>query len=133
MKRYMLDTNTVSHSFKRHPLVMQRLQTIPIGSLCISCITEAELLFGVAKRPGATQLLTAVDSFLRHVHVLAWDSAAAKNYGPLRADLEQAGKTLAPLDMLIAAHARAVNATLVTNDQAFAQVPRLKIEDWTAA
>ena len=129
MTRYLLDTNTVSHLIKSHPWVAQRITQVPMASLCISAITEGELLFGMAKRPEATRLHAVVREFLRRVDVLPW--ASADRYGVARADLESRGKTLAPLDQLIAAHALSVGAVLVTNDHAFALVPGLEIEDWT--
>jgi len=131
LKRYMLDTNTVSHLFRRHPGVAKRVQTAPVASLCISAITEGELRFGLAKRLEAKGLHLAVAEFLRHVDVLAWDSAIAQRYGTMRAALERQGKPLAPIDLLIAAHAQGANSVLVTNDSAFRQVSGLKTEDWT--
>ena len=113
----MLDTNTVSHLLRGHALVAQRIVAVPITSLCISAITEGELLFGLAKRPSAERLHIAVGEFLRRADVLPWDSAVAKHYGIVRADLECHGKVLSPLDLLIAAHALAVGAVLVTNDR----------------
>ena len=132
MKRYMLDTNTVSCLLKAHPAVTQRIVAVPMVALCISVITEGEMLFGLARRPEAKRLHAAVREFLRRVEVLAWDSLAAEHYGLLRAHLHQQGKLLAPLDLLIASHALAVDAVLVTNDQAFHQVPDLRLEDWSA-
>jgi tRNA(fMet)-specific endonuclease VapC len=129
--RYMLDTNMVSHLIKAHPAVAQRVTAKPMASLCISAITEGELLFGLAKRPVAKQLHLAVTEFLKRVDVLPWNSSVAQRYGALRAAMETQGKTLAPLDMLIAAHAASAVAVLVTNDQAFRQVDDLQIEDWT--
>ncbi len=133
MKRYMLDTNTVSHALKAHPEVVRRMVATPMAALCISAITEGELLFGLAKRPGAERLHRAVHAFLRHVDVLPWDSAVAAHYGGLRAELVRTGRTLAPLDLLIAAHALSIEAMLVTNDAAFAQLATLTVEDWTLA
>ena len=63
--------------------------------------------------------------------VLPYDSAIAERYGTVRAEMERKGKTLAPLDTLIAAHALGAGAVLVTGDKAFKQVPKLKLEDWT--
>ena len=129
--RYMLDTNIVSQLIRKHPAVVSRVTAAPMAALCISAVTEGELLFGLAKRPAATQLHAAVTEFLKRVEVLSWDSNAAKHYGALRASMEAQGKPLAPLDMLIGAHAASVGAVLVTNDRAFQQINDLRLEDWT--
>ncbi len=131
MKRYMLDTNTASHLLRNHPIVARRVVAAPMASLCISAITEGELLFGLAKRPDAKRLHLAVREFLRRVDVLPWESATAECYGMVRADMARHGKVLAPLDLLIAAHALSVGAVLVTNDRAFGQMADLHVEDWT--
>ena len=131
MKRYMLDTNTVSHLIKAHPIVARHIVNVPMASLCISAITEGELLFGLAKRPAAKRLHLLVRTFLRRIDVLPWDSALAGHYGTVRANLERRGKVLAPLDLLIATHALATGSVLVTVDRAFSQMPDLQIEDWT--
>lgn len=131
MKRYMLDTSTVSHLLRKHPAVARRVVAVPMASLCISAITEGELLFGLAKRPAAKQLHVAVREFLRRVEVLPWDSAAAEHYGTVRAGMARRGKVLAPLDFLIATHALSVDAVLVTNVRAISQMADLHIEDWT--
>jgi len=65
------------------------------------------------------------------VTILPWDSDAARRYGLLRATLEGEGQPMGNLDVMIAAHALAVGAVLVTNDQAFARIKKLKVEDWT--
>jgi len=70
-------------------------------SLGISVITEAELYYGLAKRPEAKRLQLVVEEFLKRVDVLPWDSAIVKSYGFIRAEMESQGKTLAPLDMMI--------------------------------
>jgi tRNA(fMet)-specific endonuclease VapC len=132
MKHYMLDTNTVCHLLREHPAVARRVVAAPITSLCISSITEGELLFGLAKRPDAKRLHLAVREFLRRVDVLPWGSAIAERYGTVRADMERQGKILAPLDLLIATHALETSTVLVTNDRAFGQVVGLHHEDWTA-
>ena len=129
--RYMLDTNTVSHLVKQHPNVVQHVVGVPMFSLCVSAITAGELLYGLARRPDAGRLQAAVSEFMRRVDVLPWDFSAAERYGIVRATLDRAGKPLGSLDVLIAAHALAVGAVLVTNDRAFNQVAQLRIEDWT--
>lgn len=132
MSLHMLDTNAVSQLLRGHPRLTAQVLATPMAGLCISVITEAELHYGLAKRPEATQLRAAVHEFLRRVETLAWDSQTALTYGQLRAALESAGRPLAALDTQIAAHALASGATLVTADRAFTQVAGLKLADWTA-
>jgi tRNA(fMet)-specific endonuclease VapC len=130
MKRYMLDTNTVSFLLREHPAVITRVTQLPMAELCISSVTEGEMLFGLAKRPEAKRLHRAVLEFLLRVEVLPWDSAAAATYGTTRADLERRGKVVAPLDLMIASHALSLKLVLVTNDRSFAQMEGLELEDW---
>ena len=129
----MLDTNTVSCLVKKDPTAMQRAKDVPISSLCISALTKGELLFGLAKRPEAIRLHEAVKEFLRCVDVMPWDERVAEHYAQIRASFERQGKTLAPLDLLIASHAESIGAVLVTNDQAFRWMGSLRVEDWTEA
>lgn len=131
MRHYLLDTNMVSHLLRGHALVVQRIEAVPMASLSISAITEGELLFGLARRPQATRLQQLVQAFLRRVEVLPWDRSVAAAYGSTRAALVAQGKVIAPLDLLIAAHALASGAVLVSNDQAFRQIDGLVLEDWT--
>jgi tRNA(fMet)-specific endonuclease VapC len=133
MKRYMLDTNIVSHLLRQHPAVVQHVTSLPMASLCISSITEAELRFGLAKRLGNQDLHRAVNELLIRVESVAWGSAAAQAYGRLRVEMMTSGKTLAPLDLLIASHALSIEAVLVTNDQALRQLLGLQVQDWTQA
>lgn len=130
MKRYMLDTNIVSYLIKGNEQIAKRIVGLPITSICISAITEGELLAGIAKRPEAKKLHLAVHEFLRRVDVITWDSHTAEHYGHLRSDIERLGITLSPLDMLIAAHALSIHATLVTNDQTLKSIKELTIENW---
>ena len=132
-KRYMLDTNTASYIIKGHPAaIRERLLHVPMMNICLSAITEAELLRGVAKKPDAKHLPIAVNEFLLRVEILPWDSLAAKTYAELRTACEKEGKPLGTMDMLIAAHAKAESIILVTNDQAFFNLAhKLDLEDWT--
>ena len=133
-RRFMLDTNIASFIIRGPGEALRaRLRATPLPSTCISSITEGELLYGLAKKPGATALREAVASFLRHVEVLPWDSAAAAACGELRAGLEARGTPIGNLDTLIAAHALAAGCTLATNDKAFMRVPGLVVEDWMGA
>lgn len=131
--RYLLDTNTASYIIKGEPpQVRQRLLQVPMEALVVSTITEAELLYGGARRPGARGLHRAIDEFLLRVDVLPWGRDAARSYAVLRAAAASKGITLGAMDLLIAAHALAINATLVSSDKAFRLVEQLLVEDWAA-
>jgi tRNA(fMet)-specific endonuclease VapC len=132
MKRYMLDTNTVGFLLRGHAAVSKRVMQEPMESLCISAVTEGEMLFGVAKRPEAKRLKRVVEEFLLRVETMPWNSVAASCYGTVRADLEQRGKIIAPLDLLIASHALSLELVLVTNDRSFGRMDGLAVEDWVA-
>lgn len=128
----MLDTNVAGHIIRGpSPAVRDHLLRAP--DVCISVVTEAEILFGLAKKPGAVGLRKGAEMFLAHIEVLSWTRATARAHGPLRARLEASGKPLGAIDTLIAAHALAEDATLVTADRAFDRVPGLSLEDWLAA
>lgn len=133
MNRYMLDTNTASYIIKGEPaIVRDNLLTVPMASVCISSITQAELLRGVAKKPQAKSLPIAVKEFLIRVEIMSWGSEAAEQYAIFRTLCEKEGRPLGTMDMLIASHSRSVGATLVTNDQAFYRIGHhLKLQDWT--
>jgi tRNA(fMet)-specific endonuclease VapC len=99
--------------------------------VCLSVITEAEIRYGLAKRPEAKALHERMEWFLAAVKVLPWGRDEARAYGALRAKLESSGKTLENMDMQIAAHAIATGAILVTNDKAFANVEDFRgTVDW---
>ena len=130
MTLLMLDTNTVGY------LIRDRLKNapaveVPPENFCISTITEAELIFGMKRRPDARTLNEMVIRLLGSIAILPFDRNAADRYGSLRAEMQRIGKSLASLDMLIAAHALSLGATLVTSDAAFRHVPGLAIEDWS--
>jgi tRNA(fMet)-specific endonuclease VapC len=133
MSGYLLDTNVASHVIKGdRPEILRRLIAVPIESLAISAVTEAELLYGVAKRGHPSALTRRVREFLRRVDIADWDCGAADVYGTLRTACETGGVSLSPLDMMIAAHAVSLDATLVTRDRGFFHVPLgLVVEDWT--
>ena len=132
--RYLLDTNTASYVIKGNvPGVRERLVRLAPTDAFISVITEAELRFGVLRRPDATKLEVLVEEFLRFVEIKSWDSAAARHYAELRATLERDGHPMGNLDMMIAAHALALGAVLATRDRVFVLVKGLKVENWARA
>ncbi|WP_369573224.1 type II toxin-antitoxin system VapC family toxin [Acidithiobacillus sp. IBUN Pt1247-S3] len=132
---YLLDTNIASHIIKGDiPQARERLVAVPIDWLAVSVITQAELLYGVARRGHPQGLTLRVREFLSRVSILPWESGTAETYSELRTVCERIGVTLAPMDMMIAAHAKhlmAHQATLVTRDKVFSRVPDLTVEDWT--
>lgn len=130
--RYLLDTNIASYLIKEHSSeVRERLRRVPIAEVGISVITEAELRFGATRSMAADRYKHLVEEFLLRVEILAWDSGAAQYYAALRAAMEDAGTPMGNFDMMIAAHALAVGAVLVTHDRVFQRVKHLKLEDWT--
>lgn len=135
MSGHLLDTNVVSHVIRGdRPAITRRLASLPMAEIVISVVTEGELLFGLAKRNYPAKLTERVRQFLIRVDVLPWDREVARVYADLRAACELRGTSLGSLDMMIAAHAVAVDAVLVTNDKAFARVPgSLRTEAWDRA
>jgi len=128
---YMLDTNICIYIInQRPPQVRARFEGLRYGAVVVSSITGAELAFGVAKS-GSPRNQDALEKFLAPLEVLPFDSEAMYAYGALRARLQAGGQPIGALDTLIAAHALAVGATLVTNNLAeFDRVPRLACENW---
>lgn len=129
--RYLLDTNTCIYIINRRPAkVFQRFAGLHIGEIAISSITGAELAFGVAKS-GSQRNHHALDKFLAPLEILPFDEAAMRRYGVLRSDFERRGTPIGALDLLIAAHALALNATLVSNNlREFQRVEGLTLENW---
>ena len=132
MIRYMLDTCTIAYAKNREPAcVLERLLQHDPSEICISSITMAELEFGVYRSSKPEKNRMDLMMFLSNIAVLTFDSDAAFEYGDIRQKLKTAGIIIGANDMLIAAHARSRNLTLVThNTREFNRVERLKVEDW---
>jgi len=128
----MLDTNVVSHIMQgRDSALLARLTAVPVGQVVISSVTLGELEYGLQRRGRPERLCNALAQVLMRMDVLPWDESVARCYGELCATLEARGVNFSDLDMMIAAHAASVNATLVSRDKAFAQIPeRLRLEVW---
>jgi tRNA(fMet)-specific endonuclease VapC len=131
----MLDTNMASHVMRGDiRTVRDRLDRAAMtGDIALSVISQAELFYGWARRGHPAPLGRLIGAFLARVAVLPWTEAVARGYGDLRAACEADGFNLTTSDMMIAAHAKAVGAVLVTRDKAFQHVKnRLAgLEDWT--
>jgi tRNA(fMet)-specific endonuclease VapC len=133
MPRYLLDTDTCSYIMKRsNDEVLKRLQKVPVSDVCISVITKSELLFGVELSPRRRQDEAALSGFLAYVEVLDFPDVACLHYAQIRASLKKIGTMIGANDLFIAAHARSLGLTLVTNNtREFARVPKLALENWT--
>ena len=128
---YLLDTNILS-DLVRHPqgIVKRWIERVGEGAVCTSIIAAAELRFGAAKR-GSVALAAQVEKVLGAMRVQPLDLPADREYGRLRLQLEQAGQPIGANDLLIAAHALALGATVVTDNQReFQRVPGLRVESW---
>ena len=132
--KWLLDTNVCIAIVRGQPeSVLKRLRGKAIGQVGISSLTLAELEFGAAKSQRSEQSRLALAEFLLPLEIAPFDDEAAAAYGNVRAVLEKKGKPIGPLDTLIAAHALALGAVLVThNTREFARVPGLSVEDWVA-
>jgi tRNA(fMet)-specific endonuclease VapC len=130
----MLDTDIASYVIKGTiPAVEARLRHLDVMQVCISAVTRAELRFGVRRLRGAIRLAVEVERFLSGVHTLPWDEIAADQFAEVRADLERGGTHMGTMDTMIAAHAKAIGAILVTNNvKHFHKVRGLTVENWTA-
>jgi tRNA(fMet)-specific endonuclease VapC len=129
---YLLDTNVVSYFVRGTSApVRNHLVRTPIENMAVSAVTEAELLYWVARRPRDARTRVSVRDFLARVPSLPWDSRAAEVYASTREEQRRIGRPLATEDLMIAAHALSLGLTLVTHDGAFSFVDSLKTEDWT--
>ena len=131
MTLYMLDTNIVSELI-RNPQgkAAKRIGRAGEDNICTSIIVAAELRYGCA-RSGSNRLRKAVEDLLGEINVLPFDVPADEDYGAIRAELEAAGNPIGGNDLLIAAHARAAGATIVTaNADEFKRIRGLKVENW---
>ncbi len=133
MSRYrtMLDTNIVS-DLMRNPGGQAAVRLAQHGDqgVCLSIITAAELRYGAARR-GSARLSARVETVLSAAEIVPFDMPADMHYGRLRARLEQQGTPIGPNDLLIAAHALALDVTLITANVAeFARVGELRVDNW---
>ncbi|MCR5788901.1 MAG: type II toxin-antitoxin system VapC family toxin [Lachnospiraceae bacterium] len=129
---YMLDTNIVAYAKNRRPAcVLERLLAHDPSEIGISAITMAELEFGVFNSSNPEKNRMALIMFLSGITILPFDKAASLEYGSIRHLLKTSGAIIGGNDMLIAAHARSLEITLVThNIGEFSRIPDLKLEDW---
>ena len=128
---YLLDTNICIYVINHKPQqVFERFRQYQLGELAVSSITASELAFGVEKS-GSERNKQALKKFLSPLEILPYDEQAIWHYAQLRHDLQSKGQTIGSLDMLIAAHALALDVVLVTNNtKEFERIEKLKLENW---
>lgn len=131
----MLDTDTCIFLMRgESPALAARVQSVPLQQQVMSAVTFAELTYGVQASAAAKrkQNQSVLDSLVLHLAVLDWPQDAAKHYAEIRADLNKRGAQLGAADLMIAAHARAMGAIVVTNNvKDFERVKSLEVENWT--
>ena len=136
-RRYLLDTNIISHMMRETVGVAVRsfaaaTSNEPTCAVDTSTVVLCELQFGLQRMPNP-RLAAALDRILTGVQVHPIDQGVVPHYASLRQQMEAAGTPLGPNDTLIAAHALALGATLVSADEAFSRVPGLQVENWLKA
>jgi len=131
--RYLIDTNICLYIMNKRPIeLINKFRQLAIGDVGISSITISELQYGISKSKHREKNQQRLHEFLAPLEILAFDEYASKYYGDIRFQLEQKGKIIGPLDLLIAAHALSKRLILVTNnDKEFKRIEGLKVENWT--
>jgi tRNA(fMet)-specific endonuclease VapC len=129
---YVLDTDICSYLMKRaHSAMIERVKTFAARELKVSVVTLFELEYGVLRSARRDHLRRVIRAFLENVEILDWTSSAAREAGAVRAELAAAGSPIGAYDLLIAGHARSLDATLVTHNlREFSRVSGLRLEDW---
>lgn len=128
----MLDTNICIYLIKNRPIELKKkFNEYEVGEICISSIVVSELYFGVEKSQMVEKNKRALALFLSSLNIVNYDEKCAIEYGKIRAELERKGQVIGSLDMLIAAHAKSMGITLVTNNtKEFDRVDGLVVENW---
>jgi tRNA(fMet)-specific endonuclease VapC len=131
----MLDTDTCIFLMRGESQKLEiKVQSVPLQQQLMSAVTFAELSYGVQASASAKrkQNQSTLDSLALHLAVLDWPQAAARHYAEIRSDLKKRGAQLGAADLMIAAHARAMDAIVVTNNvKDFCRVKGLEVENWT--
>lgn len=130
--RYMLDTNICIYLIKnRPPSVREQFERCARGEIAVSSVTVAELAYGVQQSQHKRRNEVTMTKFLAPLETLDFDTRAAIDFGRVKVDLEAVGRPIGPYDMMIAAHARSMGMTLVTNNvREFERVDGLTVENW---
>jgi len=129
--RYMLDTNAVSDTIKNPTgRTAARLRDLPPDAACISIVTASELRFG-ARKASSARLWQKISDFVAFVPILSLEHPVEELYARIRTEVESVGRPIGPNDLFIAAHALALDLTLITaNIREFSRVSGLRVENW---
>jgi tRNA(fMet)-specific endonuclease VapC len=132
MAEFLLDTDVASRLMRAERKAVTGLRRSSAKSVSISSITMAELLYGARLREENPSIMAAVRAFRARVSVYPWDEAAAEAHARIRVGAKRLGRSAGAFDVMIAAHAEALGATLVTNDAAIKnlKIEGLKIVSW---
>jgi len=130
---YMLDSSICAFIMnERHGVVERFHQALPLG-ICVSTIVLSELEYGVRKSSAQERNRNKLNGLCSLLSIFSYDTQATAEYGLIRSELEKRGQVIGPLDMLIAAHAKSLDLTLVTNNvNEFMRVNGLKLKDWVS-
>ena len=129
---YMLDTNICIYVINQRDEALRERFEEHAAEICISSITCAELWYGVSNSGRVEENRRMLEGFLHDLAVLPFGVEAAGHYGEIRHALRKRGRPIGANDLFIAAHARSLEAILVTNDQGeFGRVPNLRVESWS--
>lgn len=133
--KYLLDTNICIYIINEKPRqILRKFEQYPVHDFAISSITHAELQYGIAKSAHKGRNQEALDEFLLPLTILPFHGKKlVERYGKIRAFLESMGKTIGPLDTLIAAHALSLDLAIITNNtREFSRIPNLKCQNWVS-
>jgi len=132
MNSYILDTNICIYIINQSPQnVLKKFHELDYRQISISIITYGELFYGISKGNNFAKSKISLDKFTQNIHIIPIDSNVAKHYGDIRAKLSKQGDIIGNNDLWIVAHARSLDATLVSNNlKDFERVQGLKTENW---
>ena len=132
--RYMLDTNICIYIANQRPrAVKARFERLKAGQVVMSTITYGELCYGAAKSTQSSKAFAQLRELVQDVPVAALDADAGQVYGEIRRKLEEQGRLIGNNDLWIAAHAFALDLTLVTNNEReFKRISGLAVENWAS-
>jgi len=129
MIKYMLDTDISIYTIKRKPLEVKRIFNVHSGEMCISTVTLGELIYGAENSKKRQFNLASLEGFAGRLEIINYDELAAHHFGQLRQELKS--EKIGAYDFMIAAHARSLGLTLVTNNtKEFERVNGLRVENW---